>query len=198
MKPYRYIIAFLAILAFGSLAFRIPDTDKFKDEKEAINWISFQEAEKLSKKNPRKIVVDVYTDWCSWCKKMDKSTFADEKVAKYVNKNFYAVKLDAETKEEILLNGKTYRFVANQGVNELAAELLQGKMGYPSTVYLDEKFNMITPVMGYYDTKKFDNLLHFSLKTSTKKCLLRNLKPRKSKFPSDLIICLRKRYGFKL
>jgi thioredoxin-related protein len=157
MKAYLFSALFL--LMFGLLAFR-PVSDK-KPEKEAINWITIQEAEKLSKKHPRKIVIDVYTDWCGWCKKMDKSTFADKDVAVYVNKNFYAVKLDAETKEEIVLNGKTYRFDANSGVNQLAIELLQGKLGYPSTVYLDEKFNLLTPVMGYYDTKKFSNLLHY-------------------------------------
>ena len=157
MKRYHFLS--LLLLVFAAMAFRFAAEDK--DKKEAINWISIQEAEKLSKKQPRKIVVDVYTDWCGWCKKMDKSTFADEKVAKYVNKHFYAVKLDAETKEEIVLNGKTYRFNPELGVNEIAAELLQGKMGYPSTVYLDEKFNMLAPVMGFYDVKKFDNLLRY-------------------------------------
>ena len=156
----RYLFFSLVLVLIGSFAFR-PADGKKTENKEAINWITIQEAEKLSKKQPRKILVDVYTDWCGWCKKMDKSTFADEKTAKYVNKNFYAVKLDAETKEEIVLNGKTYRFIGNQGVNELAAELLQGKMGYPSTVYLDEKFNLLAPVMGYYDVKKFDSLLRY-------------------------------------
>ena len=157
MKAYLFSALFLFI--FGLLAFR--PYSAMKAEKEAINWITIQEAEKLSKKHPRKIVIDVYTDWCGWCKKMDKSTFSDKETAAYVNKNFYAVKFDAETKEEIVLNGKTYRFDANNGVNQLAIELLQGKLGYPSTVYLDEKFNMLTPVMGYYDTKKFNNLLHY-------------------------------------
>jgi len=157
MKRYHFLG--LLLLVFAATAFRFASADK--DKKEAINWISIQEAEKLSKKQPRKIVIDVYTDWCGWCKKMDKSTFADEKIAKYVNKHFYAVKLDAETKEEIVLNGKTYRFNSDLGVNEIAAELLQGKMGYPSTVYLDEKFNMLAPVMGFYDVKKFDNLLRY-------------------------------------
>lgn len=155
----RYHLIGLLLFVFAAMAFRFAPIDK--DKKEAINWISIQEAEKLNKKQPRKIVIDVYTDWCGWCKKMDKSTFSDEKVAKYVNKHFYAVKLDAETKEEIILNGKTYRFKPEWGVNEIAAELLQGKLGYPSTVYLDENFNMLAPVMGFYDVKKFDNLLRY-------------------------------------
>lgn len=155
----RYHFPALLLLIFTLVAFRFSDKDK--KGKEPINWISIQEAERLSKKQPRKIVIDIYTDWCGWCKKMDKSTFADEKVAKYVNKNFYAVKLDAETKEEIVLNGKTYRYNPQYKVNELAAELLQGKLGYPSTIYLDEKFNMLAPVMGYYDVKEFDKLLRY-------------------------------------
>ena len=39
-----------------------------------IKWISIEEAEKLNKENPKKIMIDVYTDWCGWCKKMDKDT----------------------------------------------------------------------------------------------------------------------------
>jgi thioredoxin-related protein len=157
MKRYHFFG--LLVLLFGALAFR-PAADK-PDKKEAINWITIQEAAQLNKKHPRKIVIDVYTDWCGWCKKMDKSTFADEKVAKYVNKNYYAVKLDAETKEVIELNGKTYRFNQSYGVNELAGELLKGKLGYPSTVYLDEDFKVLTPITGYYDTKTFDSLLRY-------------------------------------
>ena len=157
MKPYRFLS--IILLAFTAMAFRFSGSDKGK--KEEIKWVTIQEADRLNKIKPRKIVIDVYTDWCGWCKKMDQSTFADEKVAKYVNKNYYAVKLNAETKEEIVLNGKTYRFKPELGVNEIAAELLQGKLGYPSTVYLDEKFNMLAPVMGFYDVKKFDNLLRF-------------------------------------
>src|SRR5436190_24321530 len=120
MKAYHF--TGILLLFFALLAFK-PANDK-KPEKEAINWITIQEAEKLSKKHPRKIVIDVYTDWCGWCKKMDKSTFADKNVATYVNKNFYAVKFNAETQEDIVLNGKTCRFDPNNKVNELAIELL--------------------------------------------------------------------------
>ena len=167
MKPYRFLGLLLMLTVFS--AFQDSKKKETKKEKDPINWISIQEAEKRSKKQPRKIVIDVYTDWCGWCKKMDKTTFADEKIAKYVNKHYYAVKLDAETKEEIVLNGKTYKFNPKWGVNEIAAELLQGKLGYPSTVYLDEKFNMLAPVMGFYDTKKFENLLTYFAEDHYKK-----------------------------
>ncbi|KAA9332837.1 thioredoxin family protein [Adhaeribacter soli] len=173
----RYHLPALLLLVLTLAAFRFSDKDK--KEKDPINWISIEEAEKLSKKQPRKIVIDVYTDWCGWCKKMDQSTFADEKVAKYVNKNFYAVKLDAESKEDIVLNGKTYRFNPRYKAHELAVELLQGKMGYPSTIYLDEKFNMLTPVMGYYDSKEFEKLLRYYGEDHHKKMAYEEFKAQK-------------------
>jgi len=126
-----------------------------------INWMSFDQAAAKGQKKPRKVVVDVYTNWCGWCKKMDKSTFADTKVAKYVNDKFYAVKLDAESKEPVTLNGKTYRYNPQAKSHELAIELLQGRMSYPTTVYLDEKFNTIQVQPGYLDTEVFNKIVHF-------------------------------------
>ncbi|MBP9152977.1 MAG: DUF255 domain-containing protein, partial [Flavobacteriales bacterium] len=68
---------------------------------EEIKWVSLEEADALRRTEPRKILIDVYTDWCGWCKKMDASTFKDPKVVAYINANYYAVKLDAEQKEPI-------------------------------------------------------------------------------------------------
>ncbi|WP_299985720.1 thioredoxin fold domain-containing protein [uncultured Pontibacter sp.] len=126
-----------------------------------INWISIEEAAEKIKKQPRKVVVDVYTDWCGWCKKMDKSTFTDPAVVAYINKNYYAVKLDAEGKKPITLNGHTYTFKEQYRAHELAVALLQGQMSYPTTVYLDEKFNMLTPVPGYLDANTFHQILTY-------------------------------------
>ena len=77
--------------------------------------------------SPKKLFIDVYTDWCGWCKKMDKDTFQNAEVAAYMSENFYMVKLDAEQKEPIEFKGKTYNFVATgrRGYHELAAALLQ-------------------------------------------------------------------------
>lgn len=112
-------------------------------------------------KEPRKIVIDVYTDWCGWCKKMDKSTFSDPEVARLVNKHFYAVKLDAEGKKPITLKGQTFNYKEEYRSHELAAALLQGQMSYPTTVYLDESMNMLAPVPGYLDAKNFSTILRY-------------------------------------
>lgn len=128
-----------------------------------VKWHSIEEAFELTRKNPKKIMIDVYTDWCSWCKVMDSKTFSNQVIADYINNNFYAVKFNAEQKEDVVLNGKSYKYIASgkRGYNELAAQLLNGQLGYPSIVFLDEKTNMIQPIQGYYEAKPFDQIVRF-------------------------------------
>lgn len=130
-----------------------------------VNWLSWNEAAQLmaTEKNPKKIFIDVYTDWCGWCKKMDKDTFQNVKVAAYMEKNFYMVKLDGEGKEPIEFKGKTYKFVKSgrNGYHEFAAALMQGKLSYPTTIFLDEKMDMLSPVPGYQKPEPFLNIAKY-------------------------------------
>ena len=126
-----------------------------------INWISLEEAYAKIQKEPKKVLIDVYTDWCGWCKEMDKKTFTDAKVIDYVNKTYYAVKLDAESKKDITIGQTIYKFDAANRANQAAIALLQGKMSYPSMVYLDETFSMIQPIPGYQDAKVFHQIITF-------------------------------------
>ncbi|WP_439882345.1 thioredoxin family protein [Pontibacter sp. MBLB2868] len=128
---------------------------------EKVEWLTIEQAAALMKTEKRKVVIDVYTDWCGWCKKMDKDTFTDPKVAALINKYYYPVKLDAEGKVPITLNGHTYTFKPEYKSHELAVALLQGQMSFPTTVYLDENFNMLAPVPGYLDAKNFAKILRY-------------------------------------
>jgi|SRR6185312_1030464 len=117
-----------------------------------IHWVSFDQAVKLSAQHPKKIFIDVYTPWCGWCKKMDADTYTDPAVVSYINKNFYAVRLDAETADTF--HFKDHQFVNTKPhtrgyTNELASSLLDGKLAYPTTVYLDENFQRLTYVQSY-------------------------------------------------
>jgi len=128
-----------------------------------IAWINISELEAKQAVEKRKVMIDAYTVWCGWCKKMDKHTFEHPEIAKYVNENFYAVKFDAETKTPIEYKGQQYTFVQSgrRGYNELAKTLLKGRMSYPTISFLDEELNIINAFPGYKDAPKFDALLHY-------------------------------------
>ena len=128
-----------------------------------VIWLTFEEAVEKSQVEKRKIFIDVYTDWCGWCKKMDANTFNEANVANYLNEYFYAVKFNAEQREDITFKDHTFKFVeqGRRGYHELAASLLQGKLSYPTVVFLDEDFNMIQPLPGYRDAKSFHPILEF-------------------------------------
>lgn len=118
---------------------------------EGIRWHTLSEAIELNKTEPRKFMVDVYTDWCGWCKRMDATTFSDPGIASYVNKNFYAVKFNAEMRDSLKLGDKMYYFVDNgrRGYHEVAAILTKGRLSYPTIVYLDEELRHIEIEPGY-------------------------------------------------
>lgn len=124
------------------------------NEPDGIQWVSFEEAVKLNEQHPKKIFIDIYTNWCGWCKKMDATTFKEAEVVKYINANYYPVKLNAETKDTIRFKDKEFKYVAEYKANELAISLLNGKMGYPSYVLMDEKYTLMTPPVQSYMEKK--------------------------------------------
>ena len=119
-----------------------------------IKWMSMNEALAAQKKEPKKIIMDAYTDWCGPCKMMDKNTFHNKDVVDFINKNFYAVKFNAEGTEEIKYKGFNYtnpNYVKDRkGRNSqhFFANALKIN-GYPSIVFFDEDANVIAPVMGY-------------------------------------------------
>jgi thioredoxin-related protein len=160
MKKFISGISAFAIIAV-MLSFTSPEKTTqtaLSEEGSTIKWYTWEEAIKAAETNPKKVFIDVYTDWCGWCKKMDKTTFADPMVAAYLNKNFYPVKFNAEQKEAINYNDNMLKFrsdVGRRGIHELAYALLDGRMSYPSYVYLDEKQDRITISPGFKEAPDF-------------------------------------------
>ena len=140
----------LFILSFALFFISNNLFSQLKENLGLVEWHSFQEAMELSKKQPRKIFIDVYTDWCGWCKTMMKTTFSDPQVAGYINANFYAVRFNAEDASVFEYKGE--KFYKNVGgsrtANQLTVKFLGNKLSYPSIVYLDEEQNMITANSG--------------------------------------------------
>lgn len=122
-----------------------------------IEWMTWEEVVSANQNSPRKIIVDVYTDWCTWCKVMDRKTFSQNEIIQYVNEHFYAVRLNAEQKESIRWNNRNFEWVnsGRNGVHQLASALLDGQMSYPSVVFLNEKYERILISKGFKDAATF-------------------------------------------
>lgn len=164
MKKNAFAACAFLLIAAGLVAFTV-QKPAVAPVAPTLKWYTWEEAAELNKTTPKKIFVDVYTDWCGWCKRMDKSTFADSTVSAYLAANFYPVKLNAEQKADIQFNGQTFKFMDNgngRGVHTLAYSLLEGQMGYPSFVFLNEKYERIMISPGYKEPKDIITELKFA------------------------------------
>ena len=155
----RIVLPLILLGAAVGLAFTFSKEktpQKIENQEGTVKWLSWTEALEANKKEPKKLFVDVYTNWCGWCKVMDRETFTDPEVAAYMSKNYYCIKLNAEMLDTIRFDNKTFAFVQPQdangnpqgrGVHTLAYALLDGQMSYPTVVYLTEKLEriMISP-----------------------------------------------------
>jgi thioredoxin-related protein len=128
-----------------------------------IKWYSIEEAEKLNRVKPKKFIIDVYTDWCGWCKKMDQGTFTHPVIAKLINDNYYAVKFNAESSDTVVFNGNKYICLNKGGraSHPLAISLLGWRMSYPSFVYFTEKLEYLGPIPGYKTPEQMEAILTF-------------------------------------
>ncbi|EPR65633.1 thioredoxin family protein [Cyclobacterium qasimii] len=117
-------------------------------QKNSIEWHSFEEVIEKTAENPKMILVDVYTDWCGWCKKMDRNTFTDPKVIAYVNENFYAVKLNAEDRK------KKFEFKGEEYNGQTMARQMKVR-SYPNFVIMDSAMESITQLPGYREPDNF-------------------------------------------
>ena len=94
---------------------------------------------------------------------MDATTFSDAAVAEVLQSKFYPVKFNAEQREPITFNNYTFKFIPRgaKGYHEMAATLLNGKLSYPSVVFLNEKFEIIQVLPGYRKADEFLKIITF-------------------------------------
>lgn len=160
---------YIALFSLLGMSFTFIESEPLKDTSAVeaqdgpIEWLTFEEAAERHNAEPKYWIIDIYTDWCGWCKRMDATTFQDPLIAEEINKNFYAVKLDGEAKRDITINGQTFKFVPNgrRGHHELAAQLMNGKMSYPSFSFLSNEAQLIQTIPGFKSREEFLPILKY-------------------------------------
>jgi thioredoxin-related protein len=132
-------------LSLFFLAFSLSFAANAQDQ---IKWLKFEEAIAANAQSPKMLLVDVYTDWCGWCKKMDKETFTDPKVIAYINSNFYAVKMNAEDTK------RTFDFMGKEYTEATMAATMRVR-SYPNFVIIEPKLQNIAQLPGYRQPDAF-------------------------------------------
>ncbi len=109
-----------------------------KDSYAAIKWEkNLATAMKKAKSKNIPIMIDIYTDWCSWCKELDKNTYSNNEVIETAKK-MISVKLNPETSEE---------------GQEIARKY--GVQGYPAIIFINADGFVLENVGGYVEGEKF-------------------------------------------
>ncbi len=124
-----------------------------KKSSAAVQWNSFDAGLEQAKTSHKKVLVDVFTEWCGWCKKMDSEVYTDPVIKDYLSKNFVIIKMNAEADGKIHYKGVEY------SPAQLAAAF--GVNGYPATLFLREDSEPITLLPGFVEAPMFIHVLSF-------------------------------------
>lgn len=164
----RHLLFVLALAPLGLLA-QTTAKPATGTATKGIRWMTMEEAQAAAKKAPKPLFVDVYTAWCGPCKMLDSRTFSDPRLAEYVNKHFYAVKFNAESGDPVTFKGQKlenpdYNPANTGGRNgthhlTYAIANVNGRIAYPTVVYLDSDLNVLAPVQGYMTPEQMEPIL---------------------------------------
>lgn len=140
-------LSFILLVATFCMATSMKTADE-------VTWMGFDEGYKLAKKSGKIMLVDVYTDWCGWCKRMDRDTYAKPEIAALIKDDYIAIKFNPEVNATYTFEGKTYTG------SELAGVLSQNKLsGYPTTIFYYPKDKKTNVMGGYFDASRFQGVL---------------------------------------
>jgi len=116
-------------------------------------WRNFTDGIREASASNKKVLVDVYTDWCGWCKRMEKDTYSDEDIKNYLTANYVIVRLNAESDAKEMLG--------DAEVTEATLAKAYGVTGYPTMVFLMPDGKFITSVAGYMKPSEFLPVLKY-------------------------------------
>lgn len=156
MKTLKLFVAGLTILFLSA---------SFKPAPQSLTWMNFNDGYALAKKKNKIMLVDVYTDWCGWCKRMDRDTYEKEEIIATLSKDFVVIKFNPE------IQGVTYKYDGKEyNGPQLAAAISNNQInGYPTTVFIQPKLKKQNVYSGYYDAGRFKGVLEAVMADFSKK-----------------------------
>ncbi|OFY63546.1 MAG: hypothetical protein A3H98_14680 [Bacteroidetes bacterium RIFCSPLOWO2_02_FULL_36_8] len=117
-------------------------------------WKTWEEAIKVSQETGKIIMIEFYTDWCGWCRKMENETFTDEKVLTRLNAGYIPVRVNPEKNGEFIMDG------TKLNTRTFTDKITHGRLrGYPMLVFYSAKTKSYSFQSGYISGKDFYNLL---------------------------------------
>lgn len=151
------VILLAVIFFFGLKSYFKIDEQKVEVVEEAgsfdLNWLSYNEGLALAEKENKYVLIDFYTDWCGYCKKMDEETYSNEEVKSILNENFVVVKVNAESENKVIENGEE--------ITERELAKLYQVTGYPTTWFLESNHIRVAPLPGYVAAEQFIPVLNY-------------------------------------
>jgi thioredoxin-related protein len=128
---------------------------------EKIQWLKIDDISAKVKEQSKPVLIDLYADWCYWCKVMDKKTYSNSKVIAYINEHFYSAKVNAEMKDNVSWKDKTYKYNSKYQINDFSLFLTYGRASFPTTVIIADEQSAPIPIAGYMEPKELEPILKY-------------------------------------
>jgi len=108
----------------------------------ALSQVTFHDgdlpsASKKAEEDKKYIMIDFYTEWCGWCKELDKNVYTNKEVGKYLNAKCINIKIDADSEKGSKIAG------------------LYSVSGYPTIVFTDSSGKEVGKIVGYKPPEGF-------------------------------------------
>lgn len=122
-----------------------------KGESPKIKWVDFNTGLAQAQQTGKLAVIDCYTDWCGWCKVMDKKTFSDPKIIERINEKYIAIKFNPEKPGKYFAGSKD----SLSGRQLLMALSNNKPSGYPTFFFFVPQDAKLFQLPGYQDVNQF-------------------------------------------